>query len=75
MKNPDLIPLLQSSPCKPDESSSGMSRAISQDELEFQLAVAKADVAELQALGQTSAAAAYFTIQSTLERFLGKPTT
>lgn len=48
-----------------------MSKTISTEELEYQLTVAKADVAELQAAGQTTSAAAYFTIQTTLERFLG----
>lgn len=43
---------------------------ISRKELEFQLAQAKADVEELATTGQRSAAAAYFTIQTTLERFL-----
>lgn len=49
------------------------SSTISTEELEYQLEVTKADVAELQAAGNTSAAAAYFTIQATLERFLGIP--
>lgn len=44
---------------------------ISNEELEYQLEVAKADVIELQQAGHTSAAAAYFSIQATLERFLG----
>lgn len=48
-----------------------MARTISTEELEYQLTIAKADVEELQAAGQTSSAAAYFTIQTTLERFLG----
>lgn len=48
-----------------------MAGTISNEELEYQLTVAKAEVAELQAAGQTTSAAAYFTIQSTLERFLG----
>lgn len=43
---------------------------ISREELEFQLAQAKTDVEELATTGQRSAAAAYFTIQTTLERFL-----
>ncbi|GAA4660339.1 hypothetical protein [Arthrobacter cryoconiti] len=43
---------------------------ISNEELEYQLEVAKADVIELQQAGHTSAAAAYFSIQATLERFL-----
>lgn len=47
-----------------------MDQQISRDELQFQLNTTKSVVAELESSRMTSAAAAYYSIQTTLERFL-----